>query len=87
MKTVQVLGTRCPRFAMLAANAELAVREERIEGQVVKVGEIAEMLAFDESRPCRHWPSTAGWFLRSRPQRPSDPGNPPVLAFLESEWT
>ena len=47
MRTVQVLGTGCPRCTRLAANAELALREEAIEGQVVKVGEIAEMLAFD----------------------------------------
>lgn len=47
MQTIQVLGTGCTKCAGLVANAEQAVREERIEGQVVKVGAIAEMLAFD----------------------------------------
>ncbi len=47
MKTIQVLGIGCARCARLAANAEQAVRESGIEGQVVKVREIAEMLAFE----------------------------------------
>jgi len=47
MKTIQVLGTGCAKCTRLAANAEQAVRESGIEGQVVKVREIAEMLAFE----------------------------------------
>jgi len=47
MKTIQVLGTGCAKCTRLAANAERAVRESGIEGQVVKVREIAEMLAFE----------------------------------------
>ena len=47
MKTIQVLGTGCAKCTRLAANAERAVRESGIEGRVVKVREIAEMLAFE----------------------------------------
>ncbi len=47
MKTIHVLGTGCTKCARLAANAERAIRESGIEGQVVKVREIAEMLAFE----------------------------------------
>ncbi len=47
MKTIQVLGADCSKCTRLAANAERAIQESGIEGQVVKVREIAEMLAFE----------------------------------------
>ncbi len=50
MKTIQVLGTGCARCKTLAANAEKAVQEAGIEGQVVKVQEIADILAFEGVR-------------------------------------
>lgn len=50
MKTIQVLGPGCAKCTTLAAHAEQAVRELGIEGQVVKVQDIAEMLAFDGVR-------------------------------------
>lgn len=50
MKTIQILGTGCSRCKTLAANAERAVKEADIDGQVVKVQEIAEILAFDGVR-------------------------------------
>ena len=46
MRTIQVLGTGCSKCKTLAANAEQAARESAIESQVVKVQEIAEILAF-----------------------------------------
>jgi small redox-active disulfide protein 2 len=50
MKTIQVLGTGCSKCKTLAAHAEQAVRESGIDGKVVKVRDIAEMLAFDGVR-------------------------------------
>jgi small redox-active disulfide protein 2 len=50
MKTIQVLGTGCARCKTLAANAEKAVQEAGIEGQVMKVQEIADILAFEGVR-------------------------------------
>ena len=50
MKTIQVLGTGCSKCQTLAANAEQAVRESCSDARVVKVREIAEMLAFDGVR-------------------------------------
>lgn len=47
MKTIQVLGTGCAKCTRLAANAERAVRESGIEGRMVKIREIAKMLAFE----------------------------------------
>ncbi len=47
MRTIQVLGTGCPKCTRLATNAERAVRESGVEGRVVKVREVAEMLAFE----------------------------------------
>ena len=47
MKTIQILGTGCAKCRTLVANAEQAIKEAGIEGQVVKVREIAEMLAFE----------------------------------------
>ncbi len=50
MLKIQVLGTGCLRCKTLAANAEQAVKEAGIEGEVVKVKDIAEMLTFDGVR-------------------------------------
>ena len=50
MKTIQILGTGCSKCQTLATHAEQAVREAQIEGQVVKVKEIAEILAFEGVR-------------------------------------
>jgi len=50
MKTIQVLGSGCAKCKKLAANAERAVRESAVEGQVVKVQEIAAMLTFEGVR-------------------------------------
>ncbi len=50
MKTIQVLGTGCAKCKSLAANAEQAARESGTEAQVVKIRDIAEMLAFDGVR-------------------------------------
>jgi small redox-active disulfide protein 2 len=46
MKTIQILGTGCPKCEALAANAEQAVRELGIEANVVKVKEISEIMKF-----------------------------------------
>ncbi len=50
MKKIQVLGTGCSKCTTLAANAERAVEEAGIEGVVVKVRDIAEILTFDGVR-------------------------------------
>jgi len=50
MKKIEVLGTGCSKCKTLAANAEQAVREAGIEGVVVKVQDIAEILTFDGVR-------------------------------------
>ena len=50
MRAIQILGTGCSKCKTLAANAERAVTESGIEGQVIKVQEIAEILAFDGVR-------------------------------------
>jgi small redox-active disulfide protein 2 len=47
MRKIQVLGPGCSKCKTLAANAEQAVKEAAIEGEVVKVRDIAEMLTFD----------------------------------------
>lgn len=47
---IQVLGTGCSKCKTLAANAEQAVKEAGIEGEVVKVQDIAEILTFDGVR-------------------------------------
>ncbi len=47
MRKIQILGTGCSKCTTLAANAEQAVKEAGIEGAVVKVRDIAEMLTFD----------------------------------------
>jgi small redox-active disulfide protein 2 len=50
MKTIQILGTGCAKCRNLAVNAEQAMKDAGIEGQVVKVQEIAEILAFEGVR-------------------------------------
>jgi len=51
MRTIQVLGTgACRKCRTLAANAEQALKDAGVEGRVVKVQEIAEILAFDGVR-------------------------------------
>ena len=50
MRKIQVLGTGCSKCKTLAANAEQAVKEAGIEGVVVKVQDIAEILTFDGVR-------------------------------------
>ena len=50
MKKIQVLGTGCSKCKTLAANAEQAVKEAGIEGLVIKVQDIAEILTFEGVR-------------------------------------
>ncbi len=50
MMKIQVLGTGCLKCQTFAANAERAVKDAGIEGEVVKVKDIAEMLTFDGVR-------------------------------------
>jgi len=50
MRTIQVLGAGCGKCRTLAANAEQALKDAGVEGRVVKVQEIAEILAFDGVR-------------------------------------
>ncbi|MFO0888784.1 MAG: thioredoxin family protein [Isosphaeraceae bacterium] len=50
MIKIQVLGTGCSRCQTLAANAEQAVKEAGIDGEVVRVKDISEILAFDGVR-------------------------------------
>ncbi|AMV36360.1 thioredoxin family protein [Planctomyces sp. SH-PL62] len=50
MRKIQVLGAGCSKCRTLAANAEQAVTDAGVEGEVVKVQEIADILAFDGVR-------------------------------------
>ncbi len=50
MRTIQVLGAGCSKCRTLAANAEQAVKDSGIEGEVVKVQNIADILTFDGVR-------------------------------------
>ena len=50
MRTIQVLGTGCRKCRTLAANAEQALKDAGVQGRVVKVQEIADILAFDGVR-------------------------------------
>ncbi len=43
---IQVLGTGCPKCAKLAENAKAALRESGLEGEVVKVTKIDEIMKF-----------------------------------------
>jgi len=46
MKTLQILGTGCPKCKMLAANTEAAAKALAIEYQLVKVTDITEIVKF-----------------------------------------
>lgn len=50
MKTIQLLGSGCAKCKTLAANVEQAIRDSGSEARVIKVQDIAEMLAFDGVR-------------------------------------
>jgi small redox-active disulfide protein 2 len=50
MKTIQILGTGCAKCRTLAANAEQAIKDADALGQVIKVQEIADLLAFEGVR-------------------------------------
>lgn len=45
MKTIQVLGTGCPKCKKLAENAEAAARAAGIEYELVKVTQINDIMA------------------------------------------
>ena len=44
MKILQVLGTGCPKCKKMAENAQAAIKEAGIEGEVVKVTDINDMI-------------------------------------------
>ena len=46
MKRVQVLGTGCPKCQHLARNAEQAMRDAQIEGEVEKITDLTEIMEF-----------------------------------------
>ena len=46
MKTIQILGTGCPKCKLLAENAETAARELGVEWKLEKVTDINEILKF-----------------------------------------
>jgi len=46
MKTLQILGTGCPKCKKLAENAEAAANELGIEYELVKVTDITEIMKF-----------------------------------------
>lgn len=46
MKTIQILGTGCPKCKKLAENAELAAKESGIEYQIEKVTDIKKITDF-----------------------------------------
>ena len=46
MKTIQILGTGCPKCRMLAEHAEAAAKELGIEYEMVKVSDINDILDF-----------------------------------------
>ena len=41
---IEILGTGCPKCQSLARNAEQAVREARVQAEIVKVTEIREIM-------------------------------------------
>jgi small redox-active disulfide protein 2 len=45
MKTIQVIGTGCPKCKLLAEHAETAVKELGIDARVEKVTEIDKIIA------------------------------------------
>ena len=46
MKTIQILGTGCPKCRKLAENAEAAARALGIEYQLEKVSDLNRIMAF-----------------------------------------
>jgi small redox-active disulfide protein 2 len=46
MKTIQILGTGCPKCKALLANAEAAVKALGLEAQIEKVEKIQEIMKF-----------------------------------------
>jgi small redox-active disulfide protein 2 len=46
MRTVQILGTGCPKCKKLAENAQVAVREAGLDCEIVKVTDINEIMKF-----------------------------------------
>ncbi len=46
MKTIQILGTGCPKCKKLIENAEMAVREAGVECEIKKVTDINEIMNF-----------------------------------------
>jgi small redox-active disulfide protein 2 len=46
MKTIQILGTGCPKCKQLAENAQAAVQDAGLECAVVKVTDINEIMKF-----------------------------------------
>lgn len=46
MKTIQILGTGCPKCKKLAANAEAAAKALGMEYELVKVTDINEIMKF-----------------------------------------
>ena len=47
---IQVLGTGCPKCKTLAENAERAIKEAGLDGEVIKVQEIVDILEYDGVR-------------------------------------
>lgn len=46
MKTIQILGTGCPKCNTLAENARQAVENTGADAQIVKVTDINEIMSF-----------------------------------------
>ena len=46
MKTIQILGTGCPKCHALTANAEQAVKELGIEAQIEKIEKIQDIMKY-----------------------------------------
>lgn len=46
MKTIQVLGTGCPKCTKLAQNAEMAVSQIEADATVKKITDIMEITSF-----------------------------------------
>ena len=46
MKTIQILGTGCPKCKLLFANAEAAVKNSGVEAKVEKIDKIADIIKF-----------------------------------------
>jgi small redox-active disulfide protein 2 len=46
MKTIQILGTGCPKCKQLALNAEEAAKALGVEYELVKITDISEIMKF-----------------------------------------